>query len=67
MIVIQKDIRYLDGKIKCNLIEIMGNKALIMYLEEGDVGNRKVGYKTVKICEIDIILGVRRLWKKKRC
>ena len=60
------DIRYLDGKLECSIIEVKGNKAFIWYRENGKVGNKKVGYKNVYWGDTDIIAGVRRLWKKRR-
>lgn len=59
------EIRYYLGKIKCKIIFHSERKCLIKYLENGLVGNKKVGYKEVNKYDKDITL-TRFLWKKRK-
>ena len=57
--------RYYKGMIKCELIELLGKKAIIQYLEGGLVGNKKCGFKPVSQGMRDITL-IRLVWKNKK-
>lgn len=57
--------RYYRGKIKCRILAKEGNKAYIMYLGRGKVGNKKEGYKEVRIGDLDITM-IRNCWKKRK-
>ncbi len=61
------DFRYYKGKYLCGLIKNYGNKAIVLWLEDCDkVGSKKLGYKSVKPMEVDIINHIRLLERSKR-
>lgn len=59
------DIRYWRGKVKCCLLGKYKKKALIMYLESGDIGTIDLGKKRVYMGERDITL-IRHCWRSKK-
>ena len=59
------DIRFLRGGVKCHIIAKHGKKALIRYLESGQVGNKREGFKTVRPGYQDVTL-IRHCWRRKK-
>lgn len=50
-----KNIRYYMGRHAIEIIENKGNRKYIMHLEDGYVGNEKIGYKDVSYGDFDIV------------
>ena len=59
------DIRYWRGGVKCCIIEILGKKAIVEFLEDGKIGSKKVGFQNVTFGDNCITL-IRHCWRRKK-
>ena len=53
------------GKYAIGIIETIANKSLVLFLEVGIVGNKKVGYRRVNIGE-RLFVYTRSCWRERK-
>ena len=58
-------VRYYMGKYRVRVIERIANKSYVEFLEEGIVGNKKIGYRKAKKGEL-LFVYTRSCWGVKK-
>lgn len=58
------EVRWYLGKYLIGVIDRVGNKSYVIFLEDGIIGNKKVGYRTAE-CGEKVFLYTRNCYKNK--